>query len=39
MSAEALRQVFAEFGFEVDDAPLEKMVAHTERAQKAEESL
>lgn len=39
MSAEALRQVFAEFGFEVDDAPLEKMVADTERAQKAEESL
>lgn len=39
MSAEALRSVFAEFGFKVDDAPLEKLIADTERAQKAEESL
>ncbi len=39
MAGEALRQVFAEFGFKVDDAPLEKMLADTERVQKAEESL
>lgn len=39
MSSEALRQVFAEFGFKVDDAPLEKMLADTERVQKAEEEL
>lgn len=39
MAGEALRQVFAEFGFKVDDAPLEKMLADTERQIKLEESL
>jgi hypothetical protein len=39
VAGEALRQVFAEFGFKVDDAPLEKMLADTERQIKLEESL
>lgn len=39
MAGEALRQVFAEFGFKVDDAPLEKMLADTERQIKLEKSL
>lgn len=32
MSADALRQVFAEFGFKVDDGPLGQMLAKTQRA-------
>lgn len=39
MSADALRQVFAEFGFKVDDAPLEKMLSDTERQIALEEKL
>lgn len=39
MSSDALRQVFAEFGFKVDDAPMEKMLADTQRAIDLQKSL
>ncbi len=39
MAGEALRQVFAEFGFKVDDKGLDELVKKTDRQIKLEESL